>query len=45
MDNKCVVCGVVILGDGTEWADWTDLCEDCEAEQDDLSENTGDFSV
>ncbi len=37
--NLCIVCGYEIIGDGTEWADWTELCEDCECEQEELRDN------
>lgn len=31
-NNYCKRCGVLIPGDGTEWADWTNYCHECEAE-------------
>lgn len=30
--GRCKRCGVDIPGDGSEWADWTDLCQECEWE-------------
>lgn len=35
MRNLCQRCGVEILGDGTEWADWTKFCEECDYDEDD----------
>lgn len=29
---SCIRCGCVILGDGTEDADFRSICEDCEVE-------------
>lgn len=37
--SRCPVCGEYILGDGTEDADWREICEACEMQVEEDGEN------